>query len=168
MFDSSFRLRECGRVFQRCGDKRSRKGRHHIIFRTPFGKLRLESPRLYHCQASRMTGQASVLARSYCKSALPQNWCILRPSFLLSFLTSALELGLDYALIVRVLSRKLFENMNSLFANESDGYKTTSEPSSFRFSCGRSAVTWPRNRRAEVRLYAKAAGNLAMVRPRLR
>src|ERR1700674_6111158 len=30
--------------------KRSCKGRHHIVFRTPFGKLRLESPRLYHCQ----------------------------------------------------------------------------------------------------------------------
>ena len=32
-----------------------------------------------------------------------------------------------------VLSRKLFENVNSLFANESDGYKTTSAPSAFRF-----------------------------------
>ena len=33
-----------------CGHERSCKGRHHIVFRTPFGKLRLESPRLYHCQ----------------------------------------------------------------------------------------------------------------------
>src|SRR5205823_4218966 len=41
----------------------------------------------------------------------------------------------------RVLSRKLFENVNSLFANESDGYKTTSAPSAFRFSCGRNART---------------------------
>src|SRR5206468_9278460 len=41
--------------------------------------------------------------------------------------------------LARVLSRKLFENVNSLFANESDGYKTTSAPSAFRFSCGRSA-----------------------------
>jgi hypothetical protein len=40
-----------------------------------------------------------------------------------------------------VLSRKLFENVNSLFANESDGYKSTSAPSAFRFSCGRSART---------------------------
>ena len=30
-----------------------------------------------------------------------------------------------------MLSRKLFENVNSLFANESDGYKTTSAPSAF-------------------------------------
>src|SRR5271165_5920459 len=41
----------------------------------------------------------------------------------------------------RLLSRKLFENVNSLFANESDGYKTTSAPSAFRFSCGRNART---------------------------
>ena len=49
----------------------------------------------------------------------------------------------DRALAVRidVLSRKLFENVNSLFANESDGYKTTSAPSAFRFSYGRSART---------------------------
>jgi len=40
-----------------------------------------------------------------------------------------------------VLSRTLFENVNSLFANESDGYKTRSAPSAFRFSCGRSART---------------------------
>src|SRR5258707_8062198 len=38
------------RTCSRCGRERSYKGRHHIVFRTPFGKLRLESPRLYHCQ----------------------------------------------------------------------------------------------------------------------
>ena len=38
------------RACSHCGHERSCKGRHHIVFRTPFGKLRLESPRLYHCQ----------------------------------------------------------------------------------------------------------------------
>ena len=38
------------RTCSRCSHERSCKGRHHIVFRTPFGKLRLESPRLYHCQ----------------------------------------------------------------------------------------------------------------------
>ena len=38
------------RICSHCGHERSWKGRHHIVFRTPFGKLRLESPRLYHCQ----------------------------------------------------------------------------------------------------------------------
>jgi hypothetical protein len=37
------------RTCSRCGHERCCKGRHHIVFRTPFGKLRLESPRLYHC-----------------------------------------------------------------------------------------------------------------------
>jgi hypothetical protein len=38
------------RACSHCGHERPCKGRHHIVFRTPFGKLRLESPRLYHCQ----------------------------------------------------------------------------------------------------------------------
>src|SRR6266404_9876137 len=38
------------RICSHCGHERSCKGRHHIVFRTPFGKLRLESPRFYHCQ----------------------------------------------------------------------------------------------------------------------
>ena len=33
-----------------CGDKRSHKGEHTVTIRTLFGKLRLKSPRLYHCQ----------------------------------------------------------------------------------------------------------------------
>jgi hypothetical protein len=45
------------------------------------------------------------------------------------------------AQVTELLSRKLFENVHSLFANESDGYKTTSAPSAFRFSFGRSART---------------------------
>ena len=36
-------------------------------------------------------------------------------------------------------SRELNANRRALFANESDGYKTTSAPSAFRSSCGRSA-----------------------------
>ena len=38
------------RTCSHCGHERPCKGRHQIVFRTPFGKLRLESPRLYHCQ----------------------------------------------------------------------------------------------------------------------
>jgi len=36
-----------------CGTKRSHKGAHTITLRTLFGKLRLKSPRLYHCQCQR-------------------------------------------------------------------------------------------------------------------
>ena len=33
----------------KCGAIRSHKGKHRIVVRTLFGKLRLDSPRLYHC-----------------------------------------------------------------------------------------------------------------------
>ena len=33
----------------KCGKIQSRKGKHQILLRTLFGKLRLDSPRLYHC-----------------------------------------------------------------------------------------------------------------------
>ena len=32
-----------------CGRERACKGHHRIVFRTPFGKLTLDSPRLYRC-----------------------------------------------------------------------------------------------------------------------
>ncbi len=34
----------------RCGNKRYHKGAHTVTIRTLFGKLRLKSPRFYHCQ----------------------------------------------------------------------------------------------------------------------
>ena len=37
------------RCCQHCGKVRSCKGRHEIVYRTLFGKLELESPRLYEC-----------------------------------------------------------------------------------------------------------------------
>ena len=77
------------RICSHCGHERSCKGRHHIVFRTPFGKLRLESPRLYHCQCeSDGRTRFSPLA-SYCRSAVPRSWYIWRPSLLLLFLTGS-------------------------------------------------------------------------------
>ena len=37
------------RVCPQCGKVRRRKGTHHTVFRTVFGVLSVESPRLYHC-----------------------------------------------------------------------------------------------------------------------
>ena len=52
-----------------------------------------------------------------------------------------LSYGLSVRKIARVLGylsiRKLFASDRGLFANESDGDKTTSAPSAFRSSCGR-------------------------------
>ena len=38
-----------GQRCPRCGQPRAYKGHHRIVLRTPFGKLRLDSPRLYPC-----------------------------------------------------------------------------------------------------------------------
>jgi hypothetical protein len=46
-----------------CGRRRSLKGRHQIVFRTPFGALRLDSERFRTCRcAKRPTGSTSPLA----------------------------------------------------------------------------------------------------------
>ena len=46
-----------------CGRRRSLKGRHHIVFRTPFGALRLDSERLRTCPcAKRPASSMSPLA----------------------------------------------------------------------------------------------------------
>ena len=37
------------RACPQCGKTRRRKGMHHTVFRTVFGVLSVESPRLYHC-----------------------------------------------------------------------------------------------------------------------
>jgi hypothetical protein len=42
-----------------CGRQCSHKGRHEIVYRTLFGKLRLESPRLYACPCQQR-GRAST------------------------------------------------------------------------------------------------------------
>jgi hypothetical protein len=43
-----------------CGQVRPRKGRHEIVYRTPFGKLRLDSPRLYACPCQEAAPRAST------------------------------------------------------------------------------------------------------------
>ncbi len=43
-----------------CGQVRPRKGRHEIVYRTVFGKLRLDSHRLYACPCQEAVPQAST------------------------------------------------------------------------------------------------------------
>jgi hypothetical protein len=46
-----------------CDKPRSRKGKHEIVYRTLFGKLKLESPRYYECRCEeRNKGSVSPLA----------------------------------------------------------------------------------------------------------
>src|SRR5689334_21174775 len=57
----------------RCGRERACKGHHPIVFRTPFGKLTLDSPRLYRCPCESETRQSfSPLAELLCERTSPE------------------------------------------------------------------------------------------------
>src|SRR4051794_3106486 len=63
-----------------CGKARPRKGRHEIAYRTLFGKLRLDSPRVYECPC-RGPARASVSPwPSGSPSGRPRSWPTWRPS----------------------------------------------------------------------------------------
>jgi ribosomal protein S14 len=49
-----------GRRCARCGRERAYKGHHGIVFRTPFGKMALDSPQLYRCPCEAAQGSKSV------------------------------------------------------------------------------------------------------------
>ena len=56
-----------------CEKPRSRKGKHEIVYRTLFGKLKLESPRYYECRCEeRSKGSASPLAELLSERAAPE------------------------------------------------------------------------------------------------
>ena len=57
----------------RCGRVRACKGHHPIVFRTPFGKLTLDSPRLYRCPCESETRKSfSPLAELLCERTSPE------------------------------------------------------------------------------------------------
>ena len=56
-----------------CGTKRSHKGDHTVTLRTLFGKLRVKSPRVYHCQCQpRPTRTFSPLAELLPERSTPE------------------------------------------------------------------------------------------------
>jgi hypothetical protein len=56
-----------------CGKRRSNKGRHEIVWRSLFGKLRIKSPRLYRCSCqSRPTKSFSPLATLLPERSAPE------------------------------------------------------------------------------------------------
>ncbi len=56
-----------------CRKPRSRKGKHEIVYRTLFGKLKLESPRYYECRCEeRNKGSVSPLAELLSERAAPE------------------------------------------------------------------------------------------------
>jgi hypothetical protein len=81
-----------------CGQPRPRKGKHEIVFRTPFGKLRLPSPRLYTCRCRRGARRsASPLAELLVERTAPE----------LAYLEAKFAALVSYGLTVDLLTEVL-------------------------------------------------------------
>jgi hypothetical protein len=78
--------------------ERACKGHHAIVFRTPFGKLTLDSPRLYRCRCESNGGRSfSPLAE-----LLPE-----RTSPALAYLETKFAALVSYGLTVKLLEEVL-------------------------------------------------------------
>ena len=82
-----------------CGRARRRNGRHAIVYRTPFGKLRLDSPRFYACPCQEASPRASL---SPLAERLPE-----RTAPELAYLESKFASLMSYGLTVDVLAELL-------------------------------------------------------------
>src|SRR5262249_2621745 len=82
-----------------CGQVRPRKGRHEIVYRTPFGKLRLDSPRLYACPCQEAAPRAST---SPLAERLPE-----RTAPELAYLEAKFASLMSYGLTVELLAEIL-------------------------------------------------------------
>jgi hypothetical protein len=81
-----------------CGRLRPRKGRHEIVYRTLFGKLRLDSPRLYVCPCrQRDRASASPLAELLPERTAPE----------LTYLETKFAGLMSYGLTVELLAEVL-------------------------------------------------------------
>jgi hypothetical protein len=82
-----------------CGRARRRNGRHEIVYRTPFGKLHLDSPRFYACPCQEAAPRASLspLAQRLPERTAPE----------LAYLESKFAALMSYGLTVEVLAELL-------------------------------------------------------------
>jgi hypothetical protein len=82
-----------------CGRRRPRKGRHEIVYRTLFGKLRLDSPRLYACpcQVAASRASTSPLAERLPERTAPE----------LAYLEAKFAALISYGLTVKLLAEIL-------------------------------------------------------------
>ena len=83
----------------KCGKIQSRKGNHQIVLRTLFGKLRLDSPRLYHCgcRSKEEYRSFSPLAELLTERTTPE----------LSYLESKFAALISYGLTAELLAEVL-------------------------------------------------------------
>ncbi len=82
-----------------CGRARRRNGRHEIVYRTLFGKLRLDSPRFYACPCREAAPRASI---SPLAERLPE-----RTAPELAYLESKFAALMSYGLTVELLAEVL-------------------------------------------------------------
>jgi hypothetical protein len=83
-----------GRRCARCGRERAYKSHHQVVFRTPFGKLSLDSPQLYRCPCEAQgTKSVSPLAE-----LLPE-----RTSPKLTYLETEFAALVSYGLSIKLL-----------------------------------------------------------------
>ena len=83
----------------KCGKIQSRKGKHQIVLRTLFGKLRLDSPRLYHCGCCRKEERRSF---SPLAELLPE-----RTAPELAYLENKFAAVISYGLTAKLLAEVL-------------------------------------------------------------
>jgi hypothetical protein len=67
-------------AYPQCGQTRRRKGLHHTVFRTVFGALSVESPRLYHCLCQTTETTTFSPLATLLPSGPPQNSYSWRPN----------------------------------------------------------------------------------------
>jgi hypothetical protein len=85
-------------VCQNCGSRLARKGHHRLVYRSVFGRLPIDSPRLYQCWCSG-TGRRSVSPLASCLRD--------RTSPELQYLEAKFAALMSYGLTVRVLEEVL-------------------------------------------------------------
>jgi hypothetical protein len=80
------------------GGKRACKGHHRIVFRTPFGKLKLDSPQWYRCPCEAQTPKSvSPLAERLPERAFPE----------LTYLETKFAALVSYGLTLKLLNEVL-------------------------------------------------------------
>lgn len=92
-----------------CGQPRQQKGRHQIVYRSVFGKLQLDSPRLFHCGCqSHATKSFSPLALLLSERTSPE-YLYLQTKF-----AALMSYGLSIDLLAEVLPLEGQINISSV------------------------------------------------------
>jgi hypothetical protein len=132
-----------------CGRKRLHKGEHQIVYRTLFGKLRLESLRLYHCPCQEHARRSfSPLAELLQERSAPE----------LLYVESKFAALMSYGLTADVLQETPAARRNDPSNDDSES-RAAGGRADGRRTWGRKGVL---HRRLRAGLGARAAAGLAV------